>query len=121
MDYTAAHLLERFESILEQRNGFLIFTHLAANLPGRRNLQSYFTQTGVMKPRENVLNIETLDDALRWCEDRILAEHHSHPPDVNRFVPLQEMELFKELPAGPVLDALASSMTEFPLPPAKPS
>ena len=112
VDYTAAHLLERFQNILKQRNGFLIFTHLAANLPGRRNLQSYFTQTGVMKPRENVLNIETLDDALRWCEDRILAQHHSHPPDLNRLVPLQEMELFKPLPAGPVLDALAAGMKD---------
>ena len=112
VDYTAAHLLERFENILKQRNGFLIFTHLSANLPGRRNLQSYFAQTGVMKLRENVLNIETLDDALRWCEDRILAKHHSHPPDVNRLMPLQEMELFKQLPAGPVLDALASGMKE---------
>ena len=112
VDYTAAHLLERFENILTQRDGFLIFTHLAANLPGRRNLQSYFAEIGVMKPRENVLNIETLDDALRWCEGRILAEYHSHPPDVNRLVSLQEMELFKPLPAGPVLAALAAGMKE---------
>ena len=113
VDYTAAHLLERFENILKQRNGVLIFTHLAANLPGSRDLRSYFTQTGVMQPQKNVRNIETLDDALRWCEDQILAENHSRPPDLNRMVPLPEMELFRQLPPGPALDALAAAMKEL--------
>lgn len=112
VDYTAAHLLARFENILKPRDGFLLFTHLAANMPGRRNLQLYFAETGVMKPRENVLNIETLDDALRWCEGRILAGHHAQPSNVNRIVPLPEMELFRDIPAGPVLDALTAAMKE---------
>jgi SulP family sulfate permease len=113
VDFTAAHLLERFEKILMERNGFLIFTHLAANLPGRRNLQAYFKQVGVTKPEDNVIIIETLDDALRWCENRILAEYYPHPPGADKPLSLQETELFKKLPDQIAIDALAARMKEL--------
>lgn len=113
VDFTAAHLLERFETILKQRNGFLIFTHLAASLPGRRNLQAYFKQVGVTRPEDNALIIETLDDALRWCENRILAEFNPRPPDADKPLSLHETELFKKLPDKAVIDALAPGMKEL--------
>ena len=71
MDYTAAHLFEQFETTLAGRDGCLVFSRL----PGRRDLQEYFAQVGVMKGRRAVQKFETLDDALMWVEDRILAEH----------------------------------------------
>ena len=113
VDFTAAHLLERFEKILKERNGFLIFTHLADNMPGRRNLQAYLKQVGVTKKQDNALIIETLDDALRWCENRILAEYNPQPPGADKSLSLNETELFKKLPDKVAIDALASGMKEL--------
>lgn len=71
VDFTAAHMLEQFEAMLRERDGYLIFSRLPAALSQGQDLRRYFEQVGVM--RENVLIFETLDDALRWAEDRILT------------------------------------------------
>jgi SulP family sulfate permease len=70
MDYTAAHLFEQFETELAERGGCLIFSRL----PARRDLQEYFAHVGVLKGKTSVRKFETLDDALQWAEDRLLAE-----------------------------------------------
>jgi SulP family sulfate permease len=70
MDYTAAHLFEQFEHTLAERGGGLIFSRL----PARRDLQEYFAQVGVLKNQADPRKFATLDDALMWVEDRILAE-----------------------------------------------
>ena len=80
VDFTAAHLLERFETILKKRDGFLVFSRLPRLLSTGRDLRGYFEQVGLM--RENVRLFESLDDALQWVEDRILAENLPvHPGD----------------------------------------
>ena len=112
VDLTAAHLLEKLKIILQKRNGSLIFTHLAANLPGRRNLQAYFKQVGVTKSADNVLIIETLDDALRWCENCILAEFNPQPAVADKSLSFHDMELFKKLPDKVAIDELASRTKE---------
>lgn len=71
MDYTAAHLFEQFETELTERGGGLIFSRL----PARPELREYFAHVGILKPKASRRKFETLDDALMWVEDRILAEH----------------------------------------------
>ena len=74
VDYTAAHLLEQFEAVLRERGGFLLFSRLPASLPSGQDLRAYFAQVGVTGQKEHVRKFDTLDDALQWVEDRILAE-----------------------------------------------
>ncbi len=74
VDYTAANLLERFEAELAARAGWLLFSRVPAHLPTGRNLHDYFAQLGVVDARRRVRVCATLDDALRWVEDRILTE-----------------------------------------------
>lgn len=72
VDFTAAHMLERFETSLAERGGFLVFSRLRKSLSAGQDLRRYFEQVGVLK--ENVRLFDTLDDALQWVEDRILLE-----------------------------------------------
>ena len=93
MDYTAAHLFQQFETSLAERNGGLIFSRL----PARRELQEYFAHVGVLKGKGTAQKFNTLDDALIWVEDRILAEFlpgragHGAPP-----LELPDFELLRE-------------------------
>lgn len=75
VDYTAAHLLERFESDLAARDGWLLFSRLPAHLPTGRNLGRYFARLGVVDAGRRVRVFTSLDDALLWTEDRILDTH----------------------------------------------
>jgi SulP family sulfate permease len=112
VDYTAAHVLEQFEAMLKDRDGFLLFSRLPASLPTGQNLQAYFAQVGVMKPKENVRVFETLDDALRWAEDQILAAAQMAPTGGEAPLALAEIELLREFEADQMLAALASCVVE---------
>ena len=112
VDFTAAHVLEQFEAMLKDRDGFLLFSRLPASLPTGQNLQAYFAQVGVMKPKENVRVFETLDDALRWAEDQILAAAQVAPTGGEAPLALAEIELLHEFEADQMLAALASCVVE---------
>ncbi len=75
VDYTAAHLLERFEKTLAGHGGWLLFSRVPAHLPTGRNLHDYFAKLGVVDASRRVRVFGTLDDALMWAEDCILTEH----------------------------------------------
>jgi SulP family sulfate permease len=112
VDYTAAHLLEQFEAILKEHDGHLIFSRLQASLPSGQDLNSYFSQVGVTASRQNVRVFETLDDALRWSEDQILAEALPAPTDGEPPLALAEIELLRHFEADQMLDALAPCVVE---------
>ena len=112
VDFSAAHLLEQFEARLAERGGFLLFSRLPATLPSGHNLQSYFAQVGVMKAKKNVRRYETLDDALQWVEDRILAEELPRAAAADVPLALAELELFREFESDQTLSALASCVVE---------
>jgi sulfate permease, SulP family len=112
VDFTAAHMLEQFEATLKERRGFLIFSRIPASLPTGQNLEAYFAQVGVMKPKHHVLKFESLDDALQWVEDQILAEEQ--PDRVHAEAPLElaQIELLREFEADQTLATLASCVME---------
>ncbi len=112
VDFTAAHLLEQFEAMLTDRGGYLLFSRLPAILPTGQNLQVYFDRVGVTKPQENVRKFDTLDDALQWVEDRILAAELPRPDACDRPLSLAEIELLREFKADQTLGALASCVVE---------
>jgi SulP family sulfate permease len=110
VDFTAAHMLEQFEAMLRERDGYLIFSRLPALLSEGRDLRRYFEQVGVL--RERVLVFETLDDALRWAEDRILARELPASGGSEAPLGLAEFELFREVAAGEARTVLESCVTE---------
>lgn len=112
VDYTAAHLLEQFEAILRERGGFLIFSRLPASLPSGQDLRAYFAQVGVTHGKQNVRKFDTLDDALQWVEDKILAEVLPRRAGGEAPLALGEIELLRDFEADHTLAALAPCAVE---------
>ena len=103
MDYTAAHLFEQFERTLAERGGCLIFSRL----PARRDLQEYFAHVGVLQRKAAARKFDTLDDALQWAEDQILAELGSTHPYGEAPLELVDFDLCREFTADQTLATLA--------------
>ena len=112
VDFTAAHLLEQVEAMLAERDGYLIFSRLPANLPSGQDLQAYFTHVGVMQAKRNVRKFDTLDDALQWVEDRILAGEPGASAGDAPPLALAEFDLFREFENDGTLAALAPCVIE---------
>ena len=108
VDFTAAHLLERFEATLAERGGWLLFSRVPAQLPTGRNLRDYFARVGVVGAARHVRVFDSLDDAVRWVEDRILAEQLPARPADNAPLALADFDLVREFEADQTLSALAS-------------
>ena len=104
MDYTAAHLFRQFETTLAERGGGLVFSRL----PARRDLQEYFAQVGTLKGHAGLRKFETLDDALQWAEDQILADLGSARPCGETPLELVEFDLCREFTTDQTLAALAA-------------
>jgi len=109
VDYTAAHLLQQFEAILQERGGTLVFSRLPASLPTGQDLRAYFAQVGVTQATRNVRRFDTLDDALQWVEDEILAEALPHRAGGEAPLTLAQFDLFRDfetdhthVPFGPL-------------------
>jgi SulP family sulfate permease len=112
VDYTAAHLLEQFEAILRDSGGCLIFSRLPAALPTGQDLRTYFAQVGVTKKKENVRRFDTLDDALRWVEDQILAEHLPREETGEEPLALSQFELLRDFETDQTRAPLAECVVE---------
>jgi SulP family sulfate permease len=112
VDYTAAHLLERFEKTLAARNGWLLFSRVPAQLPNGRNLHDYFAQIGVVHAKRRVRVFDSLDDTLVWIEDRILHETLCTVSTGDTPLALAEFDLVREFDADHTLAILASCVTE---------
>ena len=97
-DFTAAHMLEQFESMLKERGGYLLFSRLPKVLSSGQDLRRYFEQVGVMKG--NVRLFDSLDDALQWVEDRLLAEELCPSGDTEAPLELSQFELTRQF-SGP--------------------
>lgn len=108
LDYTATHLFGQFEAMLTSRNGNLLFSRL----PPRPELREYLSARAAGDPRRNSRTFATLDDALQWAEDQILAEHL--PARTSDAEPLQlaEFDLVRELEANDGISALATCVVE---------
>jgi SulP family sulfate permease len=96
VDFTAAHMLELIEALLQDRNAFLLFSHMPQKLPGGENLEAYFHKVGVTDRQANVKLFAELDEAMAWAEDRILEEHHLLlDENAQTLLALAEIELFR--------------------------
>ncbi len=108
LDYTATHLFEQFEAMLALRHGNLLFSRL----PPRRELREYLSARAAGDPRRNSRTFDTLDDALQWAEDQILAEHLPSRPSDAEPLQLAEFDLLRELETNDGISALATCVIE---------
>ena len=96
VDFTAAHMLELIEALLQDREAFLLFSHMPATLPGGENLEAYLQKVGVTGRQPNVKLFAELDEAMAWAEDCLLEEHHLLlDENVQTALELAEFELFR--------------------------
>lgn len=96
VDFTAAHMLELIEALLQERGAFLLFSHMPATLPAGENLEDYFRKVGVTDRQDNVKLFAELDEAIAWAEDRLLEEHHLLQNETAQTpLALGEIELFR--------------------------
>ena len=94
VDITAAHVLEQIKDILNERNGFLIFSRVPKSLPSGQDVNQYFGEVGLVKESNPVKVFDDIDEALEWVENRIIAEEIILSED-EAPLKLDEFELFK--------------------------
>ena len=93
VDFTAVHMLEQIESILAERQAFLIFSQLPLNVPSGQDMHQYFHQVGLVKAESHVQTFGELDEALEWIEERIIeAEHFERAKE--KPLELREIDVF---------------------------
>ncbi|MBI4662590.1 MAG: SLC26A/SulP transporter family protein [Verrucomicrobia bacterium] len=112
VDFTAAHMLEQIEAMLTERGGHLMFSSLPASVPTGQDLQTYFSQVGLVKPSQNVKIFDGLDEALQWAEDSILEEHRMLQKGQEKPLELPEIELLEEFEQDRILTALKAVVKE---------
>jgi SulP family sulfate permease len=112
VDFTAAHLLEQFEAMLAERGGFLLFSRMPRRLSQGQDLRRYFEQVGVMGAKSHVRNFDSLDEALQWVEDRILAQEFPSRGPGAAALGLAEFELLREAAGGAIGEGVAACAEE---------
>lgn len=94
VDITAAHVLEQVKDILNERNGYLIFSRVPKSLPSGQDVEQYFGEVGLVKESNPVKVFDDIDDALEWVENRIIAQEIALT-QAETPLELHEFELFK--------------------------
>lgn len=114
VDLTGVHLLEQIAAALAEHDGCLLVSRLPASLPSGRNLREYLAQAGMARSPDATRTFATLDDALRWTEDRVLAEELPHRATDESPLALAEIHLLREFAADGTLAGFASCVEERP-------
>jgi SulP family sulfate permease len=104
LDYTAAHLFAQFEEMLRSRNGFLLFSRV----PARPEFRAYYSVHRGADGATNARAFDTLDDALQWAEDRLIAEARPELADDGPPPALRDFDLFRNVGDAAGMDALAA-------------
>jgi SulP family sulfate permease len=119
VDFTAVHMLKQIEDRLHERGGRLLLCQLPHNLPTGQDLENYFAEVGLVKPKRFVTIVGELDAALEWVEDALLAEAGLTPPVSASALGLSDIELFREFDTEQT-NALRSILREVSVPEGQP-
>ncbi len=115
VDFTAVHMLKQIEDRLHERDGRLLLCQLQHNLPTGQDLESYFAEVGLVKPKRFVTIVGELDAALEWVEDRLLIEAGLTPPVSAAALGVADIDLFREFDSEQT-NALRSILREVAVP-----
>lgn len=95
VDVTVAHMLQQIEDRLEERDAYLLFSHIPAHVPSGRDIQRYVHELGLARPERRAKVFADLDDALEWIEDRLIQQAHIGSPE-ETLLELAEIDLFAQ-------------------------
>lgn len=115
LDYTAAHLFERMQTQLAERNGKLLLSGMPSALFDQRDFEHYLAQLGVAGEGGDVMISETLDGALEWMEERILEAAGMAKTGEEQPLDVKDIDLFRGLEES-MLTGLATRMREVSVP-----
>ncbi|MBF0135739.1 MAG: SLC26A/SulP transporter family protein [Magnetococcus sp. DMHC-1] len=114
VDFTAIHMLEHIQGMLQERGATLVFSDLPGSSHTGRDLATYFAQTGLVSSSGNLKIFSTLDQALEWAEDRLINKQiQTLPEEQTRPLKLREIDLmqgFKD--EGDLLELLKQTVIE---------
>ncbi len=119
VDFTAVHMLKQIEDRLHERGGRLLLCQLPHSLPTGQDLESYFAEVGLVKPKRFVTIFGELDAALEWVEDQLLSEAGLSVPVSAAPLDLAEFDLFREFDDS-ALAALRAVLREASVPEGQP-
>ena len=94
VDITAAHMLNQVRDMMMERGIPLLLSNIREQLPSGRNLREFFEKTGLMASDGAVKIFPSLEAAIEWVEDQIVAEVLTQT-DEQVPLTLQEMEMFQ--------------------------
>jgi SulP family sulfate permease len=98
IDVTAAEMLRQVKDVLGRNGGMLLISEFPVAADGRRDVQRYLGEIGVVGKASTARVFGELDSALEWVEDRIL-EQVTLVYEVQRPMELAEIDLFDGMPA----------------------
>ena len=91
----------------------MIFCRLPHLISQGQDLQRYFENVGVIAAKPHIMKFDSLDDALQWVEDRILAEERPATGPNETSLTLADFEVVRGEAAGdPVPAAVAACAAE---------
>ncbi|MEK7743558.1 MAG: cyclic nucleotide-binding domain-containing protein, partial [Elusimicrobiota bacterium] len=111
VDFTAIHMLKQIEDHLHDRQGRLLLCSLPPSLPTGQDLAAYFSEVGLLKATRNVDVFDSIDDALEWVEDRLLAEAAPRRDTHESVLSLREVDLMRKFDEG-MLEAMKGCLRE---------
>ncbi len=94
VDITAAHMLNQVRDMMMERGIPLLLSNIREQLPSGRTLREFFEQTGLTASSDAVKTFPSLEAAIEWVEDQIVAEVITQT-DEQVPLTLQEMEMFQ--------------------------
>ena len=118
MDYTAAHLFEQMQARLAKRDGQLLFSGMPSALLDQRNFEHYLVELGVVGESGGVMIAETLDSALEWIEERILASAGLTKNGDESLLEVRDFELFRSFDDA-ALSKISACLREVSLTPGQ--
>jgi SulP family sulfate permease len=106
VDVTAAHMLQQIEDRLQERDAFLLFSHIPPHVPSGRDMRRYFAQVGLVRPERNARVFAELDEALEWIEERLIEQAHVGSSR-ETLLELHEIDLFAQRKPATLEELLA--------------
>lgn len=95
IDITAMHVLEQIRDMMEEKDGYLLFSNIPQKIPSGLDMKRYFEELGIANGHKNVKIFGELDDAIEWVEDRII-ETEPLSASEQETICLHEFEIFKD-------------------------
>ncbi len=94
VDFTAVHMFEQIQSLLDAKRGRLLLSDLTNSLSAGMNIDKYLSEAGFVKPGNKTLIFDESFYAIEWAEDYILDEKKLYRSHREGPLELPEIEMF---------------------------